>query len=202
MEDIELRSMLREAIEEELHAISLYEEYAQKTDNQRAAMVLQEVADDEKHHIADFLEVLEDIDDVQADELEKIANLAETIGKPTLGTGGSIGGLLLGGEAGKRIDNVTNLDTPVGETAGGLVGLLLGGEIGEGLSEEIPGANELATLGLAAGGAELGTEIGEVAGIDKRLAALGGGLLAPGIMYAGGKLGKEKYKDDVRSKGR
>ena len=65
--------MLRDSIKDELEAINLYEKYAEMTDNPKAKAVFQEVADDEKHHVHDFLEVLLEHDKVQRKELKKEA---------------------------------------------------------------------------------------------------------------------------------
>lgn len=65
------KEVLRLAIIAELDAISLYEQLAAMTNDQRIKKVLLDVAREEKTHVGEFLEMLLRIDKEQVEELEK-----------------------------------------------------------------------------------------------------------------------------------
>lgn len=66
-----LLEMLREDLIGELMAINQYEQHARSTDNREARELFQEIADDEKHHVADLLRMIARLDKVQRNELNE-----------------------------------------------------------------------------------------------------------------------------------
>jgi len=69
--NLNLREMLRLSICGELEAINQYERYARITDNFEAQELFLEVANDEKHHVAEFLALLAELDEELEEELER-----------------------------------------------------------------------------------------------------------------------------------
>lgn len=63
--------MLREDLIGELQAINQYERHARTTSYAPARQLFQEIADDEKHHVAELLRMIAQLDRVQAEELRK-----------------------------------------------------------------------------------------------------------------------------------
>ncbi|ADL07010.1 ferritin family protein [Thermosediminibacter oceani] len=66
-----LPEMLREGIIGELQAINQYERYARMTCYEPARQLFQEIADDEKHHVAELMKMLAQCDKRQAEELRR-----------------------------------------------------------------------------------------------------------------------------------
>ncbi|HHW18983.1 MAG TPA: rubrerythrin [Firmicutes bacterium] len=66
-----LLEMLREDLIGELQAINQYERHARMTSYAPARQLFQEIADDEKHHVAELLRMIAQLDRVQAEELRK-----------------------------------------------------------------------------------------------------------------------------------
>ncbi|MFW5787946.1 MAG: demethoxyubiquinone hydroxylase family protein [Halanaerobiales bacterium] len=66
-----LLEMLRQNLIGELEAINQYEHHSHMTDNQQARELFQEIADDEKHHVADLLNLITELDEVQANEIKQ-----------------------------------------------------------------------------------------------------------------------------------
>ncbi|TYP48720.1 ferritin family protein [Thermosediminibacter litoriperuensis] len=67
-----LLQMLREALIGELQAINQYERYARMTCYAPARQLFQEIADDEKHHVAELLKMITHFDRKQAEELRMV----------------------------------------------------------------------------------------------------------------------------------
>lgn len=66
---IGLLEMLRANLIGELQAINQYERHARMTDNRTAQELFQEIANDEKHHIADLLKMIARFDEQQRKQL-------------------------------------------------------------------------------------------------------------------------------------
>ncbi len=69
--NIEDRRALREAISSELEAISMYEKIAQETDDPRIRKIFDHIAEEEKHHLAEFGVGLRLVDEEQIEADEK-----------------------------------------------------------------------------------------------------------------------------------
>ena len=69
-DDLE-KEMLRVSIMAELDATSLYEQFANMTDNEDLKAVFLDVAEEEKTHVGEFQTMLLRLDEEQAVELEK-----------------------------------------------------------------------------------------------------------------------------------
>jgi len=69
-EDID-KEILRLGIIAELDAISLYEQLAAMTSNEKIKKVLLDIAKEEKTHVGEFLALLLELDKEQARELEE-----------------------------------------------------------------------------------------------------------------------------------
>ena len=69
-EDLD-KEILRIAIIAELDAVNLYEQLAATTKNEKLKKVLLDIANEEKTHFGEFLELLLRIDKKQKEELEK-----------------------------------------------------------------------------------------------------------------------------------
>lgn len=65
------RQILRIALMAELDAINLYEQLASLTDDENIRTVLLDIAREEKTHVGEFLTLLLDKDEEQAEELEE-----------------------------------------------------------------------------------------------------------------------------------
>lgn len=65
------KNRLRRAINAELEAINMYEEIADNTEDPRIEKVFRHIAEEEKHHIAEFGITLRGEDDEQLDADEK-----------------------------------------------------------------------------------------------------------------------------------
>lgn len=63
------KQMLRLAIEAEYDAVSLYEQFAEKTNNDKIKKTMLDVAREEKVHIGEFEELLRQTDDQQEKSL-------------------------------------------------------------------------------------------------------------------------------------
>lgn len=61
----ELVRAIRLSIADEYEAIQLYEQIANSTDNKEAIKILEEIADDEKVHVGNFLKLLYILDPVE-----------------------------------------------------------------------------------------------------------------------------------------
>lgn len=68
---LELLQMLRSDLIGELHAINDYERHASMTNYGPARALFQEIADDEKHHVAELLAMIARFDPRQAEELRR-----------------------------------------------------------------------------------------------------------------------------------
>ena len=77
--DIE-KEILRVAIMAELDAINLYEQMAAMAKDKKIKAVLEDVADEEKTHVGEFLSMLLKLDEKQVEELEKGKKEVEEIG--------------------------------------------------------------------------------------------------------------------------
>ena len=67
----ELVRALRMDIADEIEAINVYESHLNATDNENARRVLAHVIGEEKEHLAEFLEVVKQLDPEQLQELEE-----------------------------------------------------------------------------------------------------------------------------------
>lgn len=65
------KQILRIALIAELDAINLYEQLASLTDDENIKAVLLDIAREEKTHVGEFLTLLLDKDEEQAEELEE-----------------------------------------------------------------------------------------------------------------------------------
>ena len=65
------REILRLGMIAELDAVSLYEQLAASTDNQKMKKVLMDIAKEEKTHVGEFQALLLEIDEEQMKELEE-----------------------------------------------------------------------------------------------------------------------------------
>ncbi len=65
------KEILRLGIIAELDAVSLYEQLAAMTNDERIRKILLDIAKEEKTHVGEFLEMLLRIDEEQVEELEK-----------------------------------------------------------------------------------------------------------------------------------
>lgn len=68
--DTTLLELLRADLIGELEAISMYERHAEMTSYEPAKQLFQEIADDEKHHVAELLAMIIRFDQVQRQEIE------------------------------------------------------------------------------------------------------------------------------------
>jgi rubrerythrin len=66
-----LLEMLREDLIGELQAINQYERHARMTTYRPASELFQEIADDEKHHVAELMAMIARFDPKQAEELRR-----------------------------------------------------------------------------------------------------------------------------------
>jgi rubrerythrin len=67
-----LLEMLREDLIGELQAINQYERHARMTHNSQARQLFLEIADDEKHHVAELMRMITQLDRRQAEEMRKV----------------------------------------------------------------------------------------------------------------------------------
>jgi len=65
------KQILRAGLIAELDAISLYEQLASKSKNEKVKKVLLDIAKEEKTHVGEFLALLLEMDEQQREELEK-----------------------------------------------------------------------------------------------------------------------------------
>jgi len=65
------KQILRVGLIAELDAISLYEQLASKSKNEKLKKVLLDIAKEEKTHVGEFLALLLEMDEQQKEELEK-----------------------------------------------------------------------------------------------------------------------------------
>lgn len=65
------KQILRVGLIAELDAISLYEQLASKSKNEKVKKVLLDIAKEEKTHVGEFLALLLEMDEQQREELEK-----------------------------------------------------------------------------------------------------------------------------------
>jgi len=65
------KQILRVGLIAELDAISLYEQLASKSKNEKVKKVLLDIAKEEKTHVGEFLALLLEMDEQQKEELEK-----------------------------------------------------------------------------------------------------------------------------------
>lgn len=71
MTDAELARAIRQNVAAEIDAINLYAAHMDATDNESARRILAHIIDEEKEHLAEFLELLKILDPTQALDLEK-----------------------------------------------------------------------------------------------------------------------------------
>lgn len=80
----ELIRAIRLNIAAEHEAIHLYQAHADATDNELAAAVLRDIADEEREHVGEFQRLLgillDDEDELLADGAEEVNELAEELG--------------------------------------------------------------------------------------------------------------------------
>ncbi len=67
----ELIQAIRLSIIAELDAINLYSQFASATENEKVRRVFEDIAKEEKTHVGEFLELLQELDPEQASELEE-----------------------------------------------------------------------------------------------------------------------------------
>ncbi len=67
----ELAQAIRLSIIAELDAINLYSQFASATENEKIKRVFEDIAKEEKTHVGEFLELLQELDPEQASELEE-----------------------------------------------------------------------------------------------------------------------------------
>lgn len=83
MTDEELARAIRLNIAAEVDAINLYAAHMDATDNENARKLLAHIIDEEKEHLAEFLELLKILDPKQAQELgEAGAKVAQVFATP------------------------------------------------------------------------------------------------------------------------
>jgi rubrerythrin len=83
MTDEELARAIRLNIAAEIDAINLYAAHMDATDNESARKLLAHIIDEEKEHLAEFLELLKILDPKQATEFgEAGAKLADVLAAP------------------------------------------------------------------------------------------------------------------------
>ena len=83
MSDEELARAIRLNVAAEVDAINLYAAHLEATDNEAARKILAHIIDEEKEHLAEFLELLKVLDPKQAQELgEAGAKVAAIVGTP------------------------------------------------------------------------------------------------------------------------
>lgn len=83
LSDEELARAIRLNVAAEVDAINLYAAHLEATDNQAARKILAHIIDEEKEHLAKFLELLKVLDPKQARELgEAGAKVAAILGTP------------------------------------------------------------------------------------------------------------------------
>lgn len=101
----EITAALRQDLIAELDAISLYQSHIDATDDERVKKVVAHIRDEEKEHVAEFLELIEQLDPAQAelfladhptavrerryevfDESESAASAREADGPETVGS--------------------------------------------------------------------------------------------------------------------
>ncbi|MCF6095459.1 hypothetical protein L1766_00325 [Thermovorax subterraneus] len=70
-ERVTLLEMLREDLIGELQAINQYERHARMTNVPQARQLFLEIADDEKHHVAELMRMIMQYDRKQAEEMRK-----------------------------------------------------------------------------------------------------------------------------------
>ncbi len=73
------KEILRVGLIAELDAINLYEQLAAMTDDEKIKKVLEDIADEEKTHVGEFLELLKKFDKKQIEEIEKGAKEVQEI---------------------------------------------------------------------------------------------------------------------------
>jgi len=82
MSDEELARAIRLNVAAEIDAINLYAAHMDATDNQAARQILAHIIDEEKEHLAEFIELLKVLDPKQAQELgearAKVAAILDT----------------------------------------------------------------------------------------------------------------------------
>lgn len=71
MTDTELARAIRLNVAAEVDAINLYAAHMDATDNESARRILAHIIDEEKEHLAEFLELLKILDPIQAVDIEK-----------------------------------------------------------------------------------------------------------------------------------
>lgn len=71
MTDTELARAIRLNVAAEVDAINLYAAHMDATDNESARRILAHIIDEEKEHLAEFLELLKILDPTQALDIEK-----------------------------------------------------------------------------------------------------------------------------------
>jgi rubrerythrin len=64
--------MLRDALANELQAISQYEEHLLYLQNEEAATAVEHIVEQEKEHVAELLRLIQALDPVQAEKLKRI----------------------------------------------------------------------------------------------------------------------------------
>lgn len=67
----ELVQAIRLSIIAELDAINLYSQFASATEDESIKRVFEDIAKEEKTHVGEFLELLQELDPEQADELKE-----------------------------------------------------------------------------------------------------------------------------------
>ncbi len=65
------KEILRWGLIAELDAINFYEQLAEETNNENIKVVLTDIANEEKTHVGEFLEMLKKMDEKQVQEIEK-----------------------------------------------------------------------------------------------------------------------------------
>src|SRR5688500_11163228 len=79
MTDTELARAIRVNIAAEIDAINLYAAHMDATDNEAAKKMLAHIIEEEKEHLAEFLELLKILDPFQARELAEAGTKVEEI---------------------------------------------------------------------------------------------------------------------------
>jgi|GEM_PF-2251744 rubrerythrin len=69
--DLTTLELLRINLIGELEAINQYERHARITTNPEASMLFQEIANDERHHVAELMHLIMDLDPEQRKEMMK-----------------------------------------------------------------------------------------------------------------------------------
>lgn len=119
MTDEELARAIRLNVAAEIDAINLYAAHMDATDNVLARKMLAHIIEEEKEHLAEFLELLKILDPFQAEELAAAHGKAEAIFAGTHGTHEHEGRPVVAAEAAGAPPPAGETTRPAGQTTVG-----------------------------------------------------------------------------------